>query len=233
MTNYIVFNGKDSRNIEGLVICELPPISKPKMRVTETVIAGVDGSTLEELGFESYDKALTIGLTQKADIDEVVQFFSGNGEVVFSNEADKYYKASVVGKIDFKRLVRFKVATVTFRVQPFKYALAEKEVTYDVTKAEDVSVNNDGNYFAKPVIEIKGAGTITFSVNGNTSFRYTFPDGEDTVVIDSQKQDAYYGAILKNRNMSGEFPAFATGENVISWDGTISSLKITSKSRWL
>ena len=94
--NYLIWNGKDSRDVKGLIICELPPISKPQMRVAETVIDGVDGSIIEELGYSSYDKALTIGITQNADIDEISQYFSGSGEVVFSNEPDKFYKASII-----------------------------------------------------------------------------------------------------------------------------------------
>ena len=107
--NYLIWNGKDSREIKGLVICELPPISKPQMRVEETVVNGVDGSIIEELGYSSYDKALTIGLKQNADIDEISQYFTGTGEVVFSNEPNKYYKATIINQIDYARLVRFKV----------------------------------------------------------------------------------------------------------------------------
>ena len=61
--NSINWKGIDSESIEGLLICELPPISKPKMRIKETVIDGVDGSFIEELGYESYDKTMKIGLT--------------------------------------------------------------------------------------------------------------------------------------------------------------------------
>lgn len=92
---------------------------------------------------------------------------------------------------------------------------------------------NKGNYYAKPIITIEGTGTIEFILNGNKIFRYTFPDGENKVVIDSEKQDAYLEGVLKNRNMSGEFPVFEIGKNIISWEGKITNLKIASKSRWL
>ena len=92
--NYIKWKGQDSRYIKGLVICELPPITKPQMRVAETVVDGVDGSLIEELGYASYDKSLSIGLTQNADIDAIIKFFSGQGEVTFSNEPDKFYRSS-------------------------------------------------------------------------------------------------------------------------------------------
>ena len=352
--NYLIFKGQDSRNIKGLVICELPPISKPQMRVAETVIDGVDGSVIEELGYASYDKALTIGLTQNADINEVIKFFSGTGEVVFSNEPDKYYKATIINQIDYLRLVRYRTATVTFRVQPFKYEYLEKatilgtneinifdfttafctverngdaliitptsetnnprievkcnieagtyclhlekilseinvaffdtngnKITNNISKsgvfqlletatsvriytlassgvytlkAEDVYinegttdlgyepygttatelvVNNIGNYKSKPIITLKGTGTVELMLNDYSLFSYTFPDTEELVIIDSEKQDAYFGTNLKNRNMSGEFPTLNIGTNKIKWTGELAKIKVLSKSRWL
>ena len=94
-------------------------------------------------------------------------------------------------------------------------------------------VTNLGNYISKPVITIRGQGTIEFTLNNEHLFNYTFPEGEEEVVIDSQKQDAYLGTILKNRNMIGEFPIFKVGANTITWNGHITSIDISSKSRWL
>lgn len=126
--NYVIWKGKDSREIKGLVICELPSIVKPQMRISETVIDGVDGSIIEELGYSSYDKALTIGITQKADMDEITKYFTGSGEIIFSNEPFRYYKATIVNQVDYARLCRFKTATVTIRVQPYKYTTVEDAV---------------------------------------------------------------------------------------------------------
>ena len=112
MNNYVIFKGIDSRTIRGLIIQELPSITKPKMRVSETVIDGVDGSYIEELGYESYDKTIKIGLTRNYDIDEVIDYFNGEGSIVFSNEPDKYYKVKIINQINYERLVRFKEATV-------------------------------------------------------------------------------------------------------------------------
>jgi hypothetical protein len=92
---------------------------------------------------------------------------------------------------------------------------------------------NDGNYISKPIIKITGGGTIEFTLNGNKIFSYTFPVGEDSVVIDSQSQDAYLGTNLKNRNMIGEFPVFEVGENTIGLSGTVSSIELSARSRWL
>jgi predicted phage tail component-like protein len=233
--NYILWNNKDSRDIKGLLISELPPITKPNLRVKETVIDGVDGSLIEELGYESYDKTVVIGLKIGADIDKIIEFFTGSGEVIFSNEPDKYYIARITKNIDFSRLLRFNVAKVTFRVQPFKYKKAEvaREATSDT---HSVVVRNDGNYIAKPIITITGSGSIDLFVNNEMVCQYNFqndPYSENIVVIDSERQDAYYENTLKNRYMVGEFPVFEKGINSITWSGAVESIKITKYSRWL
>lgn len=232
--NYVIWNGRDSREIDGLLICELPPISKPQMRVKETAIDGVDGSIIEELGYESYDKTIAVGLKIGADVDEIIEYFTGNGKIVFSNEPNKYYIASITKGIEYQRLLRFKKANITFRVQPFKYDNEEFDVYADAEK-QDITVVNDGNYTAKPIITIEGEGTIILSVNDTVICQYTFPEGESTVTLDCEKQDAYLNSIknLRNQTMVGEFPILKKGANVISWSGTVESIRIKRYSRWL
>lgn len=227
--NKIIWKGVDSSTIEGLMICELPPITKPKMRVQETTIDGVDGSIIEELGYESYDKSLKIGLTYNFDVDKIIKYFTGEGQVVFSNESDKYYNAKIIERIDYERLLRFKEATVKFRVQPFKYKLNESAITL----TESGTVTNVGLEYSKPIMKITGSGTVEVLVNGLAIFTYTFPENETEVIIDSEKEDAYLGTVLKNRTMTGEFPRLLDGENTISWSGTVTSIVVEPKSRWL
>lgn len=230
--NYIIWNGEDSRDISGLIICELPPISKPNMRVKETVIDGVDGSIIEEMGYESYDKSITVGLKIGADVDKIIEFFTGNGEIVFSNESDKYYIARIIKGIDYQRLLRYRTATVTFRVQPFKYNRVElvREATAERTS---MIIENLGNHTSKPIITITGVGTVALLLNGTVICRYAFPEGENSVILDSEKQDAYLNGILKNRNMIGDFPVLTKGINELSWSGEVNSIKVTKYSRWL
>lgn len=232
MNNYVIFKGIDSRTIRGLIIQELPSITKPKMRVSETVIDGVDGSYIEELGYESYDKTIKIGLTRNYDIDEVINYFNGEGSIVFSNEPDKYYKVKIINQIDYERLVRFKEATIKIRTQPFKYLYQEHKQVFN-TPPESITVINNGFLDSKPIIKLEGSGTIEFKIDNVAIFSYTFPNNESEVIIDSDKQDAYLGNVLKNRNMNGEFPLLKRGKNIITWTGTITKIEVISNSRWL
>ena len=230
--NYIIWNGKDSRDIKDLLISELPPITRPNIRVKETVVDGVDGSIIEELGYESYDKTMTVALKVGADVDKVIEYFTGSGQIVFSNEPDKYYIARIINGVDYQRMLRYRVATVTFRVQPFKYDRVEvaREAT---SERESMIVDNLGNHTSKPIITLTGTGTVELSLNGTFVCRYTFPSGESVVTLDSEKQDAYWGNVLKNRYMDGEFPIFEKGSNTISWNGNVERISITKYSRWL
>ena len=223
----------DSDTITGLIICELPPVSKPKMKTTITKIDGRDGDIIEELGYESYTKNIKIGLSKNYDIDQVIKYFTGAGDLIMSNEPDKVYKCRIIDKIDYNKLLRFKTATIKFYTQPFKYKKDEPKVELDIDEETSITVNNIGLEKSKPIIKLTGSGTVAISLNGATVFNYTFPDNETDVIIDSIEEEAYFNGFYKNRNMAGEFPILELGENIMSWSGTLTRIEIDPKSRWL
>lgn len=130
MINYIILNGVNSNTINGLLISKLPPITKPPLKTRVDDIEGRDGDIVTPIGYGAYDKTMEIGLYGDYDIDEVIKYFDSEGTVTFSNEDDKYYRYQIIEKIDFEKLIRFKTATVTMHVQPFKYSLVDKEKTF-------------------------------------------------------------------------------------------------------
>lgn len=132
MQNYIILNGQISTNIQGLLISELPPITKPLIRTEVEEIDGRDGDIVTKLGYSAYNKEFTIGLYDDFDIDEVIQYFNSEGTVTFSNEPDKYYNYQILDQIDFERLIRFRTATVVMHVQPFKYSTTDNEKMFSI-----------------------------------------------------------------------------------------------------
>ena len=129
MRPYIVINGVKSTLVDGLLISDLPNIIKPAMRKDITEIDGRDGTVVTKLGYEAYEKEITIGLYGQYDIDRVVKYFNSSGTVIFSNEPDKYYNFEILDSIDFKKLIKWKTATVKFYVQPFKYSVTDTKRT--------------------------------------------------------------------------------------------------------
>lgn len=236
MRNYIELNGQSSNEIIGLLIQQLPPISKPKMRTQVDEIDGRAGDIVTKLGFSAYDKIVEIGLYSNFDIDDVITYFNGSGKVVFSNEPDKYYNYQILDQIDYERLIRFRTAKVKFHVQPFKYSAVEGVLKFTSFTNDEIAVINNGNYISKPIITITGSGTINLSLNGNQIFVIDMGDNEQ-IVIDTNLMEAYNptNQVLLNRSVTGNYDNFSlnVGKNTISWSGTISEIDIENYSRWI
>ena len=229
----IIWKNIDSETIPGLIITNIPPITKPKMKTSITKIDGRDGDIIEELGYESYTKSIGIGLARNYDIERVMKYFTGAGELIISDESDKVYKAQIIEKIDYERLIRFKTAVVKFYTQPYKYLKDEKSIILDINNETSLKITNVGLEKSKPIITLEGTETVEISLNGFNLFKYVFPENETKVVIDSLEEEAYLDNVLKNRNMLGNFPIFEVGENTISWSGNLTKISIEPKSRWL
>ena len=230
--SYIIWKNKNSNDISGLIISELSPISKPKMRTNVTEIDGLDGDIVDYLGYKSYNKSVLIGLTKNYDIDEIIAYFNGSGKLVLSNEPDKYYNAQIIDSIDYNRLINFKKAIVKFYVQPYKFLLNESSYILEIATETSLSVLNKGLEKSKPIITLYGTGEIEILINGNSIFSVNMGTDE-YITIDSEKEEAYKGAVLKNRQMLGSFPELNPGTNVISWVGNLTKIEVAPKSRWL
>ena len=233
--NTITLNGVSSMTIKGLLISSLPPISKPLMRTQVEEIDGRDGDIVTPLGYAAYDKEVSIGLYGDFDINRVISFFASSGKVIFSNEPDKYYDYTITQQIDFERLLRFRTATVTFHVQPFKYSAIQESLIYNqLTNITEVTVVNTGNTTAKPTLTIYGSGDIGLYLDGVQIFDIALAS-EEYITINTAALEAFKGNTLKNRLVTGDYENFAlkTGINVISWTGTITEIDISNYSRWI
>lgn len=233
--NNVILNGKKSELVNGLLIQSLPPISKPLMRAMLEEVDGRDGDIITKLGYSAYDKEMVIGLHGDYDVDDVIQYFDSDGIVIFSNESDKYYRYSILQQIDFERLIRYKVAVVTFHVQPFKYSTIEKAITFAITgNTQSVTVRNSGNIQSRPTLTIYGSGTINLSLNGYQIFAIDLGN-EEYITINMEQMEASKDGILKNRLVSGDYDNFFLdiGQNTISWSGTVTSIAVENYSRWI
>lgn len=234
MKNYIELNGVNSQTIQGLLIQELPPITKPKMRANVEEIDGRNGDIITELGYSAYDKVVVIGLYGDFDINQVVEYFNSSGIVTFSNEEDKYYKYQILDQIDFNRLIRFRTANVKMHVQPFKYSLTDNSKIFTIDNETSIDITNAGNYYSKPVMTITGSGTLQISLNGIQIFTISLGN-EESITIDTENMEAYNETTLLNRSVIGNYDNFKliNGKNTISWSGTITQIQINNYSRWI
>ena len=233
MRNYVIQNGKDSRYLKGLLIQELPHITKPLMRTSIEKIDGRDGDVITMLGYSAYDKKMKIGLFGDYDIDDIIPFFNTSGTVTFSNEPEKYYVYDILDAIDYERLVRFRTAEITYHVQPFKYSNIEKLKVFS-NPTSDITIRNNGNYVSKPIIHIKGTGTINLSLNGVQLLRINLST-TNSITIDTERLEAYNDDVLMNRYVVGNYDKFVlkVGANSVSLDGNLTYIAFEKLSRWI
>lgn len=234
MIPYIIINGVASKNINGLLIQTLPPISKPKMRTAIEEIDGRDGDIVELLGYAAYDKAITIGLKGDYNVDDVIEYFNTSGKITFSNEIDKYYKFAIYDTIDFNKLIRFKTANINIHVQPFKYSVDEGAIK--LTSASDITVKNTGNIYSKPTYTITGKGSINIYKGNAQVLSIALSSAGETIIIDVEEMNATDGqGNYLNRQVTGDYNnlALAVGVNNLKITGDVTSVIIENYSRWI
>lgn len=232
--NYITLNGKRSLLIKGLLISELPPITKPLVRAKIEEVDGRDGDIVTKLGYAAYDKKMSIGLFGDFNIDDIIEYFDSEGEVIFSNEPDKFYRYKILNQIDFERLIRFRTATVVFHVQPFKYSAVDDVLTYDdLSGSTSISGKNNGNVISRPEITVYGSGSVNFTINNNSLALAISTDGY--ITLNGETLNAYKGNTLKNRSVTGNMRnvLLPVGSWSISWTGTVTKIVVKNGSRWI
>lgn len=231
---WVLINDKPSYGVNGLIVMSLPPITKPKMRYSAEEIDGRDGDIITTLGYQAYDKTLSIGLHGNFDIDKVVEFFATSGTITFSSEPDKAYRFQQLENIDFERLVRYRTADVKLHVQPFKTGRLQRPKVFTSSDAQAVIVNA-GNVVAAPKLTVEASGDIGLYLDGSQVLQVV-NTGDYTLVIDVANLEASTpeGALM-NRHITGDYQRLmlSPGKHSIKWSGDVKSLTIEDYSRWI
>ena len=182
---YVIINGINSLTIPGLAIRELPPISKTLMRNQREEIDGRDGDITTELGYSAYDKTMTIGLYGNYDINQIIAFFNQKGTIVFSDEADKYYNFTILERIDYAKLVKFRTASVKFHCQPFKYELNETPQTITTELVESTGEEATLNDTAETSLQVGLKGNTYQETAPNPDYpqEVQVVTGDNTIIV--------------------------------------------------
>ena len=224
--SYFIFKGQSSLD-KNIIVNKLPSFERPQADIEKVTVQGRDGFLTNNLGtYQSIIKSCECSLDD-GDIDDICDWLTGTGEVIFSNEPDKKYKATIINKIPFSKIIpTFHTFIVQFECQPHKYAVSNNKITLTTSGTK---IYNKGTT-SRPVIKIYGTGNIDLTINSNVIH---LTNVIDYVTIDSELMDCYKDTVLKNNNMNGDFPVLKNGANTISWTGTVSKIEVTPNWRYL
>ena len=142
---------------------------------------------------------------------------------------DTYRLGIFSGPMSFKTgfLNRSGEITLEFDCKPQRY-LKQGEFPIAVQNGQTI-----GNQWmpALPLIRVAGTGNGSLTVGSST---FTISDMPGGIMLDSETQDAYWGAPATNLNnnvkVSGGYPVLQAGETAVSFSGDITAVQITP--RW-
>lgn len=229
MRPYFIFN--NIKSTDYLLLNKLPSILKATKDIQKVEIEGRDGFLTQNLGsYRGDTKTIECTIRNLDDIDYICKWLDGSGELIFSNEPDKFYKATIITQIDFNKIIReYRKFIVKFECQPFGYSIYSTSL-YPQIITKPTTIYNNFTYYSEPVIKIYGEGNITLNV-GSQIVELT--NVSQHVTINTPLMDCYKDTLLKNNDMNGGFPILKVGNNNISWTGNVIKIDIIQNFRSL
>lgn len=228
----IFWNGKSSDRY-NVVVEHYPTRPLPKRKVDVVSIPGRNGDLLfsqdaYENVVQEYDiyisaEQLKLPITARRVAEWLLQ--PGYNRLFDSYEPEVFRLAYYNGTQDIANIMnRFGKLTISFSCKPQRFLITgEDEQTFSAPG----TIINPTFCIAKPLITVLGSGDGTLNVGGTT---VSLSDISEYITLDCDLQDAYKGLVNENAKVTGEFPTLEGGENVVSWTGDITGVKITP--RW-
>lgn len=229
MKNYVIFNGKSTEDIA--LIEELPVVSRAERDIEFIEIDGRHGFlTFDKNRYKPVDYSIELKVNGKANRDLIRNIFIGNGDLILSNDSDRYYKAVITGTVTVERQLKelYKI-NVSFKLQPFSYVRTKETI---IITATPYIIDNPTNTTSQPIIKIYGNGTSYLNINGNIiELKNITSDG---LILDFELKEAYdFNKVSKNTDVFGVYKEFIVGSNTISWTDNITKIEVTPNWRYL
>lgn len=224
------FKGKDSRDF-GILISAAPEKVRAERRVEQVTIPGRNGDlTVDEGTYAPYVISVECSTRGSENLDEILAWLNGAGDLILCTEPDKVFRASIYNKISVADMIcLYNSFLLQFRVQPFKYSVNAAGDALELTAP--TTIRNSGTVYSEPLITVYGSGDITLTINGADFPLYGV---QESITIDSEMMEVFKGNANQNGKYGGaEFPRFEVGKNEISWTGNVSKIKIQPRWRWL
>ncbi len=229
MIPYFIFNDVNSKD-RGVIVNNLPPISKPERSFEEINVPGRNGNLyIDNKCYNSFQYEITCTLMPGCNIRTIVQWLNGLGKLTICTELDKFYNVVIKNQIDFEQVYRVcNEFTIIFDVNPIAYSVREKELT--LTNNTQFIIK-ESTYEIKPYLKISGSGNITLTINNKSVVLKSI---QEYIELDCELEEAF----KENENCNSkvecdEFPILIPGQNSISWIGTVSSIQIRYREAFI
>ncbi|WP_455936740.1 hypothetical protein [Gemella morbillorum] len=223
----ITFKNKKSDSL-GIVFNEIPNIPTGKKRTQFFTVPGRDGKlTVEDDSLEPVQ--ITLEGHAECTRDELINYFRGEGNLIFDVLPDRYYEAKNVEGVNIAyplgdtRVLKFLVA---LELEPYSRPLNNPLVTLEKISL----IENNTNMIAKPYLKITGNGTITLKRNSVQFLEIKNVVGY--VEINGEMDFISKGTLSMERNAIGEVLILKEGQNHLEVIGDVTKVEIRYNWRY-
>lgn len=216
---------------KGVVIENIPTITKPKKRMTQYTIPGRNGVlNVDEGTYETISLTLNCHFQDgNANILELNNWLDGFGKL--SLDGIKYYEGIINNNIPYEQITNFKKFQVNFLLNPIQKKIIPTTNVIDISEATN-TIEVGGTTNTYPTITIEGEGQLIIRINEIT---FTLDNADGEYILDSEAKEIIHNNQSAMSIMSGDFPYLIPGDNeiFISGTGTYTSMSITYNESYL
>lgn len=202
-------------------------------RADNDSVIGLSGDTAVTEGKQvrdAYDAQFVLIAMDSAVNDDICEWLTGEGELIFGDDPDCIYDARIVKSVTAKRYDgrhENLVYTIKAHVQPFHRKRNEENY---MVSMRNVQLYNAGTVYSYPVIEVYGTGDLWVEIDGRRLSVFG--------VTDYCKIDTYDKAVVNLGGelltaTSGDYPILPAGTSRINYSEGITLLKVQMRQRWL
>lgn len=223
--NNVILPPKDYVLVDG------GEIQVAKKRVTEeSKIYGANGTYVVHDGaYESQERVLKISAVNFAKVVELSNLFNDfDNEIEFDYlKLSKYY-ADLIDITYSKNGKSRWIVNIKLRFNPFRYTTENTENRL-TTRG---TINNIGDVFSEPIIEIEGSGEVSLTIGVQSMFLNL--DSKAIIDCRHRKQNVYdKNNVVKNSiRKKGGFFEIPPGLQGVATNGNVTSIKIKGNWRW-
>ena len=223
--NNVILPPKDYVLVDG------GEIQVAKKRVSEeSKIYGANGTYVVHDGaYESQDRVLKFSAVNFAKVVELSNLFNDfDNEIEFDYLKLSRYYADLVDITYSKQGKSRWIVNIKLRFNPFRYTTENTE-TKLTTRG---TINNIGNVFSEPVIEIEGSGEVSLTIGVQSMFLNL--DSKAIIDCRHRKQNVYdKNNVVKNSiRKKGGFFEIPPGLQGVATNGNVTNIKIKGNWRW-
>lgn len=230
------FNGvrSDDMRVYMLGLPTRPSTAQDGERKDVPGVAG--GLWVTDGGYRRVKVSVQLEAGDGADIDAVNAWLTGDGDLVFGDEPNRAYRATINTSADRSHTRRRLNRTwkQSFDCDPFRYLYPAADMIAIANPS--TKITNPGTVRSAPLIKVNGSGDGTLMIGRSTML---LSDMDAPVYIDCEAKMAFTGdgttespRLLATQKITGDWIEIAPGDSYVVFSGGITGVSIAPRWRF-